>query len=169
MSDSRLSPDLIEIEDLLRDERPELTPIEADRVMTRIRARLLARRTPPKGAFMRTRLAITAVLVLGLMTSGTGVGMAVSGIAGGDSAGSAQYPEQTTPDGNVPGGSESLGSGDVAPAADVEATQQVSADAGDDSLPFTGLAAIPVIAVGAGLLGVGAALRRGARRGEANA
>jgi hypothetical protein len=167
MSDSRLSPDLIEIEDLLRAQRPELTPIEADRAMTRIRARVLARRNPRKGAFMRTRLAITAVLVVGLMTSGTGVGMAVSGIAGGDSAGSAQYPEQTTPNGDVPGGGESLGGNDE--QAGVEATQQVSANAGGNSLPFTGLAAIPVIAVGAGLLGVGAVLRRGARRGEANA
>lgn len=120
---------------------------------------------------MRTRLAITAVLVLGLMTSGTGVGMAVSGISGGDSAGSAQYPGQTTPDGKVPNGNQTLGGSDaVAPgSAGVQAAEQVSVDAGDDSLPFTGLAAIPVIAVGAGLLGTGAALRRGARRDEPGA
>jgi len=48
-------------------------------------------------------------------------------------------------------------------------TRQVSADAGDDSLSFTGLAATPVIAVDAGLPGWHAALRRQARRGEAAA
>jgi hypothetical protein len=121
---------------------------------------------------MRTRLAVTAVLTLGVLSSGTGVGLAVSGVSGGHSAASAQYPEQTAPGGKAPNGKQTL----VAPAAKgkqqaaaVKPTAQVSAEAGGDSLPFTGLAAIPLIAGGVGLLGVGAALRRSARHEQAGA
>jgi hypothetical protein len=120
---------------------------------------------------MRTRLALTAVLALGVLSSGTGVGLAVSGVSGGDSAAGAQYPEQTTP--SVPKGDQTQavlgGQRDVEQPAAAQPLAQVSADAGDDSLPFTGLAAIPLIVAGVGLLGVGVALRRATRRGEAAA
>jgi hypothetical protein len=42
---------------------------------------------------MRTRLTVTALLTLGVLMSGTGTSMAISGAAGGGSAGGAQYPQ----------------------------------------------------------------------------
>jgi len=173
MNERPLSPDLLAVEELLRTQRPELTPVEADLVESRVRARAAARGNRAKGAFMRTRLAVTAVLTVGVLSSGTGAGLAVSGVSGGHSAASAQYPDQTTPGREVPNGDQTLQApavqGGDHQAAAVEPTAQVSADAGDDSLPFTGLAAIPLIVGGVGLLGAGAALRQAARRQEAGA
>jgi hypothetical protein len=135
---------------------------------------------------LKSRLAITSILVLGLFTSGTGATLALSG--GGGSASKAEYPLVTTPTTTTPTttpkttsapGPEVLGttetSGPVAPAgksgktapvtAPAQATRQVAAvESNNGSLPFTGLAAIPILLAGLGMLGGGLLLHRSARR-----
>ena len=119
---------------------------------------------------MRTRLAITATLAIGILMSGTGAGLAVSGIAGSGSAGSEQYPQvvtpQETPTGDVLGEQPSEGpvadEDGEAPGDEAQPTRQVAAP-DDDELPFTGLAAVPLLLAGIGLVVLGVVLRRGAR------
>lgn len=125
---------------------------------------------------MRSRLAITLMLVLGLMLSTTGVGLAISGSSGSGSAGNAQYPTTpTTPQvhrdqggsgGGVLGATDedTPPSSGTSPAAEstppvVQATRQVSTDT-SGQLPFTGFAVIPIIAAGVALLLAGTFLRR---------
>ena len=135
---------------------------------------------------MRSRIAITLMLVFGFAFSGAGVGMAVTGVASQDqSAAGAQYvqppaPQAVTPP--APGGTlapeptppnEVIGEVDegeqpdkVAPTKDeapVEETRQLAAEQGGEQLPFTGFAAIPVLLLGFALLTGGFALRRGDR------
>lgn len=127
---------------------------------------------------MRTRLAITTTLVLGLLLSTTGAGLAVSGIAGGGSAAGEEYPQQVVPgdqpDGEVlgdeptSGGEEPEENGQGPSEEDAaQPTEQVAAP-DDSGLPFTGLASIPLLLAGLGLLGFGVVLRRGARREPAH-
>jgi hypothetical protein len=47
-----------------------------------------------KGSFMKSRVALVAVLALGVFMSGTGATLAVSGFADNGSASSAQYPQE---------------------------------------------------------------------------
>jgi hypothetical protein len=47
-----------------------------------------------KGNFMKSRVALVAVLALGVFMSGTGATLAVSGFADNGSASSAQYPQE---------------------------------------------------------------------------
>jgi hypothetical protein len=47
-----------------------------------------------KGSFMKSRVALVAVLALGVFMSGTGATLAVSGFAENGSASSAQYPQE---------------------------------------------------------------------------
>jgi hypothetical protein len=47
-----------------------------------------------KGSFMKSRVALVAVLALGVFMSGTGATLAVSGFANNGSASSAQYPQE---------------------------------------------------------------------------
>lgn len=114
---------------------------------------------------MRSRLAITAMLIMGFALSTTGVGLAVSGTSGSGSAGNAQY-QQTTPtkppaddQGGDVGGNQGQAS---TPTPDTtQAVQQIATTTDDGSqLPFTGLAVIPVLIAGAGLLIAGLVLRR---------
>ena len=183
---------------------------------------------------MKSRLAMTAMVVVGLFMSGTGAGLAVSGLGGVENASQAQYPTTppTTPptlpcdrDGNgVVDGNEDLngdapgcdsggtlptstaggngcdadgdgvispseataqGCGGVAgetdedtvpnsaPAPDsdpdsdpvareeaAQPTRQAEAGGNGDELPFTGLAAIPILLGGMVLLAGGLVLRR---------
>lgn len=126
---------------------------------------------------MKSRMAITSMLIAGILASGTGTGLAVSGISSDGSAGTAQYENEKPgkPKGpDVLGQEEGDGNGapgdgtDVAGAQEsrggqggsgVQATRQVGAQE-DAALPFTGLAAIPLILMGIGLLATGAVLRR---------
>lgn len=107
---------------------------------------------------MKSRVALTLVLALGVFMSGTGATLAVSGLAGNGSASSAQYP---APNGhklhsNTLGVQESSGNGPSTPAS--QTVRQV-ADTSGGSLPFTGFLAIPVLIVGVGLLGAGVLMR----------
>jgi len=148
---------------LLREERPQASELELDDIKRRIKQRVAR-----KGQPMRSRLAILGMLVVGMLMSGTGAGLAVQGFdQSGDDAAEVQYPPKGGGDvlgeedtgGELPE-QEEAGDGDVEGAAvedDAQVAQQVEAG---DSLPFTGFAALPILAVGVALVGAGLALRR---------
>jgi len=121
---------------------------------------------------MKSRLVILTMLVLGMLLSTAGAGLAVSGISG--DAALEQYGASETPSGggdvlgdqdagtNAPannggggGTNPGGGEGDTQPARQVEAGTDT-----DSSLPFTGFAAIPVLLGGIALLSAGLVLRR---------
>src|SRR5918992_6351650 len=103
---------------LLRDERPQISELELDEIKQRVRRRA---RTPRKGQFMRSRLAILLTLVLGLTLSTTGAGLALQGQGPSDDAAVSQYrpggvgdeeddsPDQ--PDGGTIGREDETGGG----------------------------------------------------------
>jgi hypothetical protein len=162
---NRCPPDLVETFELLERERPVATPLELDQMKTRIMARRQSmRRSGSKGSLLKTRFAITMMLVLGILMSCTGAGLAVSGSSGSGSAGAAQYGNNNNNNGGNNNGNV-LGS-EEQPAAQTQEANQVAATTSSGSLPFTGLAAIPILAVGVGLFGTGLVVRRSARRAE---
>ena len=107
---------------------------------------------------MRSRLAILGMLVLGMVLSTGGAGLAVSGFASqNDNAAQTQYGTPTpTPTGTPPGNDvlgeeesgggagpqENNGGGPSQPARQVESGAQGN---GGEQLPFTGFAAIPIL------------------------
>ena len=125
---------------------------------------------------MKSRLAILATLVIGMVFSTAGAGLAVSGFT--QNASVAQYSTPTTPTGGTspppptgavlpthatsPGTSTTPGSG-AQPAEQVQPARQVEAATSAGSLPFTGYAAIPVLLVGLALLTGGFILRQRTR------
>ena len=173
-------PDLADVSELLHDHAPRLRDGELEAVKLRVLARA------PKGPAMRSRLAITAALVAGLLMSSTGVALGISGISASGSAGDVEYvtPGQTTPQGNVPatntpsstpstpsgppenatppeGTPPSIATpprGAGAPSEVLAAEQSSSSPARE--IPFTGFLAIPVLIIGVALLGTGLILRR---------
>ena len=113
---------------------------------------------------MKSRLVILSMLVLGMLLSTTGAGLAVSGVTG--NAAQSQYPNEG---GQVLGDEDqSQGGQDVLPEQDtgnqaptpVQPARQVESGAGNSQLPFTGFAAIPILLGGIALLTVGLVLRR---------
>ncbi len=123
---------------------------------------------------MKSRLAILATLVVGMLLSTTGASLAISGFASSnDKASVAQYGTNDTQGddqggegvlGEQEGSNPSPGSGTqgeenngVQPARQVEAGTQ---DTGNEQLPFTGFAAIPILLGGVALLATGLVLRR---------
>src|SRR3954451_11485521 len=86
---------------LLREHRPEATPLELDQIKQRARARVA--RPSRRSHRMKSRLAILSMLVGGLLTSMTGASLAISGISSQTrEATVAQYgggvpPEEQTP------------------------------------------------------------------------
>jgi hypothetical protein len=142
-----------------------------------------------KGSFMKSRVALVAVLALGVFMSGTGATLAVSGFANNGSASSAQYPQEEN-GGKKPhhiveaensSGSECTGGnggngsnknceeGTTEPVeaqVETQAVEQVAVTGSSSSLPFTGFLAVPVLIVGLGLLGAGVAMRVRNRRGD---
>jgi hypothetical protein len=165
-SHDRFPPELQEIADHLRATRPALTPLEVDDLKLRLKRRAGWGSATKRGSVMKSRLALTFVLVSGLLLTGGGGAVAVTGIAGDGDSGTAQYQqvgeEQSGGSGGQGGGSggQVLGKTEqrATPGA-AQAGEQV-ATSGDDSLPFTGLLAIPMLAAGVGLLGTGAVMRR---------
>ena len=120
---------------------------------------------------MRSRLAIIAMLVFGGLLSTGGGALAVSGFASQqDNAAQGQYggvqgeedqgdqgtlgEEDSGGGGSAPAGSEDNG---TQPARQVEAGAQ--ATGGEEQLPFTGFAAIPILLGGVALLTAGLVLR----------
>jgi hypothetical protein len=147
---------------LLREERPQASELELDEIKRRVRQRVAR-----KGQPMRSRLAILAMLVVGILMSGTGAGLAVQGFdQSGDDASQAQYP--VGGEGDVLGEEDTSG-GPVTPEEtdvvqdEAQVAQQVESG---DSLPFTGFAAIPVVLAGVALIGGGLMLRRQSPQGD---
>jgi hypothetical protein len=121
---------------------------------------------------MKSRLVVLSMLVLGMLLSTTGAGLAVSGLSG-DNASISQYAKPTPGGGggvlgdqdSGVGGDEAPSGGDESPSggeegAGVQPSRQVEAGANDTNLPFTGFAAIPVLIGGIALLSAGLVLRR---------
>lgn len=182
--------DLRGIDAALRDARPELPADRMASVAARARSRARASVLPhihQKESFLRSRIAITLMLVLGFGVSSAGVGMAVQGVGSpGASASDHQYDHVTNPplvnapdrnevqdetnEGNQPGGKEVAGEKEkgagrngeqVAGEQATQETRQLGAEqGGDEELPFTGFAAIPVLLMGFALLTAGFILRR---------
>jgi hypothetical protein len=164
------------IEARLRRERPAASRVELDE----LKLRAMRQAAQPKGIrgnLMKSRFALVAMIVAGFMLSTTGATLAVSGSSGSGSAAENEY--QTPPkDENGVSGGETLagqeegaggeagvqpgggggGGGDEQPVAAQEAAQQEAA-AGDETLPFTGFLAIPLLIGGVALMGTGAVLR----------
>jgi len=146
---------------LLREERPQASEPELDDIRRRVRQRVAR-----KGQPMRSRLAILAMLVAGMLVSGTGAGLAVQGFdQSGPDASQAQYPNG----GGGVLGEEDSGGGEViqeeTDTVDDEAQVAQQVESGD-SLPFTGFAAIPVVLAGVALIGGGLMLRRQSPAGD---
>jgi hypothetical protein len=158
--DDHLAEDALERR--LRSERPGLTAIRLDAIKGNVRRRVgtsgLATATFGR-SFMKSRLALTAILVLGVMMSGTGATIAITGASDDGSAGVAQYGDDRDEGGggNLAGVQQGGGGEETQPA------EQVAAQGDSGSLPFTGFLAIPLLVGGVALVGTGAALRRRAR------
>lgn len=164
-----------EVVERLQAHRAEISPLELDRI--KLEARSRAARTPrltfkrEKAQVMRTKTSILAVLASGIVMSGGGVALGVSGLAGSDSASSSQYnvkPMSGTEGVNahhqgptVLGASETgpKATNATAPTQAAQPTAQRNLDT-NSGLPFTGYAAIPVLLIGLALLGTGMVMRR---------
>jgi hypothetical protein len=183
-----LPDDLLRAAEWLREARPTPDGHTLDRAKTRARARAVAaeKKAVPheKGALLRSRIAITMILALGILMSATGATLAVSGLGESGDASTTQYreggsstetlggdpsdPASTGSSGNSGasgGNGASGGSGGNSGAGDVQPAAQQAAG-GQNTLPFTGFAAIPVLVGGVALLGSGLVLRRRSGRNE---
>jgi hypothetical protein len=150
----------------LQEERPQLSQLELDQVKQRVRRH--TDRMPGKGQSMRSRIAILLMLVAGLLVSTTGAGLAVQGATGNGNAAQNQYPQED--DGGVLGEEVADEEGTVSePDEPTQPTRQVEVgvQAGDAELPFTGLAAIPIIVLGLVMTVGGVVLRRRTGRQDA--
>ena len=167
LRDAELGP----VIDRLRAERPTASALELDAIKQRVRGRVAR---SGRTESMRSRLAILGMLVLGMVLSTGGAGLAVSGFAnpqgnaaqtqyGSGGGGGTQPQEEVLGEDDTGGGSggpgvrEDSGSPRVQPERQAELGVQ---DTGDEQLPFTGFAAIPVLVGGVALLGGGLVLRR---------
>ena len=186
LHDAELAP----VIDRLVAERPKASPLELGLIRQQVRNRVgPSGRRSRRTEFMRSRLAIIGTLALGMVLSTGGAGLAISGFASQqDNAAETQYGTPTptpTPTG-TPGtgvlgeeetGGPNGGNGGGGPAggdddggtageeadAGVQPTRQVEAgvqESGEEQLPFTGFAAIPILLGGVALLTTGLVLRR---------
>jgi hypothetical protein len=130
---------------------------------------------------MKSRLALLLMIVAGFMLSTTGATLAISGSSGSGSAATNEYPDYRVPPGEDRGvsGGETLagaeqgaqgeapgdrgGGGEGEQPAAAQEAAQAEAAAGDETLPFTGFLAIPLLIGGVALMGTGAVLRWKAR------
>ena len=93
--EERVTDDLLEVADMLRDQRPTLDPLALDAVKLRAMSRTRgAASSRAKGFFMRSRL--TTVLTVAFLSLGTGGAVAFVGgggfnLGGGESASCEQY------------------------------------------------------------------------------
>jgi hypothetical protein len=148
--------DIDDVIRLLRDRRPEATELELDEIKQRVLRR--AAHSPRRAQPMKSRLAILAMLVLGFVFSTAGVGMAIGGLSGSDSAAVTQYGT-VTPFGSVLGEEENNNGQTTGLQPE---RQEENGSSGQ--LPFTGFAAIPVLLGGIALLSGGLMLRWRARK-----
>jgi hypothetical protein len=169
----RIPADLRPVAELLEEQRPQATALQLDRIASRARASMRrgANGGRERKGFFRPRLVLTAMLTVGVIMSGAGASLAISGISGSRNAAEAQYRVTTTP---PPGGNTQSGNAGVKDeqlaspttptgTADQNAVQpanQVATGGGDNKLPFTGLAAIPILLGGLVLFAGGLVIRR---------
>lgn len=184
----RTPEELDSIADALRAERHQATPLELDRI--KLQAIRQAEQPRPsfyavkKGTLMKSRLALTLLLVAGFMLSTTGATLAISGSSGSGSAATNQYVqphneeshhgEQGTKGVHGKGGNggNEHNTLNEEPASEVEvepapAAEQQAVVSSGSSLPFTGFVAIPLLVIGVGLILVGATLRLKSRKDPA--
>jgi hypothetical protein len=164
--DIPLSPDLEDVAAELQDGRPVPTPDEAARIHSRVRVPSHRSRSA-----MRARVAIASLLAGGMIMSGGGAALALSGESShgnAEIAGEVTAPASPQPQvlGETQGTTPTVASTPTAKtttptteAPQVQAAKQISSSS-VKSLPFTGLAAIPIILAGIVMLGGGAWLRR---------
>jgi hypothetical protein len=91
---NRTPAELKATEDALRAERHQASPLELDRIKLQAIRQAERPRTSlkaKKGTFMKSRLALTCLLVAGFMLSTTGATLAISGSSSSGSAASNQY------------------------------------------------------------------------------
>jgi hypothetical protein len=179
-------PELGPVINRLQSERPTASALELDLIKQRVRDRVArSARRSRRTEFMRSRIAILGMLVLGMVLSTGGAGLAVSGFAShSQNAAKSQYgvttpPPVTTPTNGTPGGggvlgeeesggpaggqNENNGGGSPGGGNETQPSRQVESGAqgnGGEQLPFTGFAAIPILLGGIALLGTGLVLRR---------
>lgn len=171
--DHSLPADLSDIDERLRGQRQEPSAIELDELGRRI-GRRVTDSSRSRRRVVAPRLAVMLALVVGMMFSGAGAALAISGISSSGSASVAQYggngvgpgagnktPGNQNSGGNGvgPGGGNNNPGGN-APENAVQETRQVGAVEGGKSLPFTGYLAIPVLLIGIALMASGLVLRR---------
>ena len=123
MKPSRDIPDeFLGVAEELESHRPQLSGLEADRIKLRAMSHgsKTATHTSTKGTFMRSRLAITSMLALGLLMTSSGAALGVSALSTTPSASQAQYgqSEGNNPQGNNPQGKKPQVLGDVAEGED---------------------------------------------------
>lgn len=179
--DDSHADDLQPVIDMLRANRPEATALELDAVKQRVRARTANGRRARSANLMKSRLAILSMLVVGMLASTTGVGLAIDGLGGRD-ASVAQYGDNDNggPKGGVLGESrhhdkpangtknDNGGGGSPSGGNTLQPARQVETGAtGGGQLPFTGYLAIPVLIGGVALLSAGLILRRRSARDDA--
>lgn len=82
-SEERLSADLQAVAEQLSEGKHEASSLDLDRIKVRALAKATTRRSgtfaPSKGSLMRKRSFLTTALVIGVLASGTGATMAVTG------------------------------------------------------------------------------------------
>lgn len=163
------------IEARLRRERATASSLELDELKMRA-MRQAAKTTGIRGNLMKSRLALLLMIVAGFMLSTTGATLAITGSSGDGSAADHGYPHYELDDNGTSGGqtlagqeegngdtpADTGGGGGEEPAAAQEAAQE-EVSGGDDTLPFTGFLAIPLLIGGVALMGTGAVLRWKAR------
>jgi hypothetical protein len=168
LHDAELGPVISRLE----AERPTASELELGLIRQRVRDRVAPRaRRSRRTELMRSRLAIIAMLVFGGLLSTGGGALAISGFASQqDNAAQSQYGavqgeeeegqgDQGTLGEEDSGGAPSGGTDDngTQPARQVEAGAQGTG--GEEQLPFTGFAAIPILLGGVALLASGLVLR----------
>ncbi|MFL5912038.1 MAG: hypothetical protein ACJ768_15880 [Gaiellaceae bacterium] len=161
--DIPLPPDLEDVAAELEAGRAVPSPDEAGRIHTRVG---IPRRRSRSA--MRARLAIASLLAGGMIMSGGGAALALSGESSHGNASSAGYLAPTTAQPQVLGETQGTTPTSATPTTSnaspevqgaVQGTRQVSSSS-VKSLPFTGFAAIPIVLAGIVMLGGGAWLRR---------
>jgi hypothetical protein len=154
----------------LREHRPKATALELDQIKQR--ARRQAARPSGRTQDMKSRLAILAMLVFGMLFSTAGAGLAIQGFAQDDASVSQYGPGEERPAGGVlgeedegaPSGEEDEGSTPGVAGADdtapLQETRQAESGSDTGELPFTGFLALPVLLGGVALLTAGLVVRR---------
>ncbi len=172
-----LPPDVLDIAHALTEHRarmsgPQLARVREHAIGTRSRTA-----TAPQGGFMRSRIAITALLATGALMSSGGAAIGVSALSATSDASKAQYgtttPANVKPQGDTLAGGGGGGGGTQPPSGGVKNAADESTPAAQaaqparqlessnaSELPFTGYAAIPLLLVGLALLVCGLVLRR---------